>query len=114
MIVKDKDNLTFDEALKFSRLHKGTRVARRRGKWIVERGDPESTVKVDRKVPISKSKRIKRKRYPWLEMEVGDSFLVRELSFHSVRLTVMYASRRFGLTFVARQTEEGVRVWRSE
>ena len=53
-------------------------------------------------------------KYPWADMEVGDSFLVPGTSVSRLSPSVCSASRRVGFKFKTRTVEGGVRVWRVE
>jgi hypothetical protein len=75
------------------------------------------TPEVQPAIPLPKARggSLKRK-YPWLEMKVGDSFLV-EKSQHKFGNSVWNAEQRYGLKFSTRSvTIDGVkctRVWRT-
>ncbi len=70
---------------------------------------------IDKGVPMPK--RTNRK-YPWAEMQVSDSFLVRcsqaEIKFVESSLTSCrnYARKKTGFVFVLRRTNLGMRVFR--
>lgn len=70
---------------------------------------------IDKNVPIPLPGG--RRKYPWAEMEVGDSVLLE--GFHSTaecypyRAALNYAAY-WGLKFTARAVEGGVRIWRIE
>jgi len=56
-------------------------------------------------------------KYPWAEMEVGDSFFVEGPAPKTQRCLAVCAGgqrRRHGTRFTTRQCENGVRVWRIE
>lgn len=56
-----------------------------------------------------------RKRiYPWLEMEIGDSFIVGDGNPRRMFSIASIASKRHGMRFACASTTEGVRVWRIE
>ena len=71
-------------------------------------------IKIDKGVPMPRgsSGRGRPARYPWLQMEVGDCFLVPPDSKHPGALigkaNEQYAPRRFA----SRKTPEGHRIWR--
>lgn len=72
-------------------------------------------VKIDKGIPMIGSSRGGRpSRYPWLEMEVGDSFLfpsdVSKANAYSAphKASKVYAPRKFA----GRTTPDGMRVWR--
>lgn len=65
-------------------------------------------IAVDRAVPLPRQKH---HRYPWYEMEVGDSFLAT----HAVKpadIGVAQVQRNSGMRFTTRRTNKGLRVWR--
>ncbi len=57
-----------------------------------------------------------RTKYPWAEMEVGDSFLVTGVEQRSISTTAGTRSARYGEKYVTRSVvengEKGGRVWR--
>lgn len=52
------------------------------------------------------------RKYPWHELEVGDSFLVQDVSRVAMDMTGRYHTSRTGKTFKAAKDGDGVRVWR--
>lgn len=52
-------------------------------------------------------------RYPWAEMEVGDSFVFPEGITQNAALNTSKAQNRNGKKFVVRKTEEGIAAWRT-
>jgi hypothetical protein len=71
--------------------------------------------KIDQKVPLPQKKAggggAKRK-YPWCEMNVNDSFFVPEGNFTSLRCSASAAGKTYKRKFIARQIANGVRIWR--
>lgn len=65
-------------------------------------------VEVSRDVPLPPARR----RYPYVVMEVGESFFVDSGSLQVVCNANYRASKRLGRRFIARREEGGVRVWR--
>ena len=63
---------------------------------------------VEKLVPLPEGK----KRYPYKEMDVGDSFFVDAGKLQVVCNANYRASKRLGMQFIARKEVEGVRVWR--
>ena len=52
-------------------------------------------------------------RFPWRDMEIGDSFDNPGASKETtIRSAAHQAGKRLGRKFVVRQTPEGLRVWR--
>lgn len=68
-----------------------------------------SPIKIEKGIPISSDRRSK---YPWADMDVGDSFFVATDKVENFRRNV-YAKNRNGKLFVARAEGNGVRVWRT-
>lgn len=65
-------------------------------------------IKIEKSIPIPRARR----RYPFAEMKVGDSFSV-EGKDGSVRSTVSAGGRRLNMKFrVAVQPDSSYRVWR--
>ena len=79
---------------------------------------PTPTSTTTSKFPIEKGipmpKRLGRNKYPWHAMEIGDSFLVTNLNRNSAHAAARKASESLGRVFKARQTSDGVRIWRVE
>ena len=74
-------------------------------------------IKIDRNIPLPESRRNgdPYRKYPFREMEVGDSFLFpKAIGVNTARSNIAQTSRRLGRKFVIRQTERGVRCWRTE
>lgn len=70
-------------------------------------------IKIDKGIPIPSGGHGRRAKYPWHEMEVGDSFFVSGGTNN--KGFVSYANRRFApKRFLSRTVEGGTRVWRLE
>lgn len=78
-------------------------------------------VRIDRDIPIPESRTHGGRRgasggatgkYPWAEMEVGDSFLVKNVRQQHMGQLASAAGARLGRKFSTRTVENGVRVWR--
>jgi len=69
---------------------------------------------IEKGIPFSDGRSlIKRKcKYPWRDMEVGDSFLVTHVGQKAMAVTAKYHARKTGWRFRASTVENGVRVWR--
>lgn len=52
------------------------------------------------------------KKYPFDEMDVGDSFFVPNKKSGAISGSKQIAQRRTGFKFVCRNVDGGVRVWR--
>ena len=76
------------------------------------------TIKIDKNVPCPPQQRRGGRpfKYPFPELEVGDSFFVAKKTTATFASTVSSARKRLGITLVTRTVEEdgvsGVRVWR--
>ena len=76
-----------------------------------------TTIAVDKSVPMP-DKKVGKKvgmDYPYERMDVGDSFLVNTGSKYLLSQMCTKNKRegeKLGMEFVARQMEDGVRVWR--
>jgi hypothetical protein len=67
-------------------------------------------MKIEKNIPIPE---ITSKRYPFDEMEVGDSFLVPPLQVPSARSLMSYTNRKDkSKSFMSRTSEDGIRIWR--
>ena len=69
-------------------------------------------IEIEKNVPVPDAVRLKeRRKYPWHEMEVGDSFYVPKRSINAISRAAYEASRN-GRKFRCRSVDDGVRVWR--
>lgn len=75
-------------------------------KLEIEKGIPTPDPKVKRAGIPNKY------RYPYRDMEVGDSFLVPGALVSEIASVRSYAAQTTGYRFAARAVEGGVRVWR--
>ena len=78
---------------------------------------------VDKGVPLPPASVVgrARRRYPWRELNVGDSFLVPIRKGQTVKALQRQIGsladsirNRSGMRFTVRQADDGVRVWRVE
>lgn len=71
-------------------------------------------------LPHSSGNTTKQERYPWREMDVGDSFVVPfrggdvAKQQASVATVAKHASKRHGHKYTTRRLEGGIGVWRVE
>lgn len=71
--------------------------------------------KIDENVELPPKKSELRRRYPFKEMKVGDSFFISCDDTHRQQRRVHAAARGHkDKRFVTRQSSDGVRVWRVE
>lgn len=66
-------------------------------------------VEISKDIPLP----LPRRRYPYAEMQVGESFLVDGGSLQVVCNANYRAGKRLSRKFIARREEGGVRVWRT-
>lgn len=69
-------------------------------------------IEKDHVVPASVDGLGRREKYPWSQMEVGDSFFVANGNVRRVAGAACHAGRRANKKFVVRGVEGGVRAWR--
>ena len=69
-------------------------------------------LKIDKNVPMPRPDASPVAKYPWRDMEVGDSFFVAGKTMKQFAGIPGSASRKYGKKFSARSVEGGVRVWR--
>src|SRR5690606_14294925 len=70
--------------------------------------------KVEKGIPVPPVKQGPYSRYPWLQMEVGDSFFVPGVEYSAFKQQPSNAGRRYGRKYASRSVDGGVRVWRVE
>lgn len=64
-------------------------------------------------LPPSKPPRGSKSRYPLLDLEIGDSFVVPAENAGGVRTTAYIVAKRYGVKFTTRTLADGsVQVWR--
>ena len=71
-------------------------------------------IKIDKNVPIPPDRLSRGRKYPWDELEVGDSFFVEGKKFEPLRVSAAQIGKAKARKFIARQVDGGVRVWRVE
>lgn len=72
-----------------------------------------SEFQIEKGVPVQAKRIGKKPRFPFAEMEVGDSFTVPITARGSVSASALYWTRKTGYMFVCRTTsDKTVRVWR--
>lgn len=67
---------------------------------------------IERGVPIPEART--KTKYPWREMEIGESFLAPKSKENSLSACACNAAKKLKRRFVLRTVEGGVRVWRVE
>lgn len=69
---------------------------------------------IEKGVPIPDRPRRGQQFYPWLEMEVGDSFMLRTNLLNNASATVRTANQRYApKQFIYRRVAGGFRCWRT-
>ncbi len=53
-------------------------------------------------------------KYPWNEMEIGDSFFLEKGNSNTLRCAASYAGSRNNKKFIVRKVGGGARAWRIE
>ena len=77
----------------------------------MDRGE-DMGVMIDDAVPMPSARVVR--RYPYEDMEVGQSFYVDGVQMQVVLNSNWRAGKKLGRKFIARKEGDGVRVWRSE
>jgi hypothetical protein len=67
------------------------------------------SVELEKGVPLP----VARQKYPYKEMEVGDSFFVFAGGIQNVCNQNYRMGKKLGMSFIARKEGDGVRVWRT-
>ena len=69
-------------------------------------------IKIEKNIPIPTFK--KTLKYPFEEMQVGDSFFVKDVKRNNLSITARKYGSKTGRKFLVREVEGGVRCWRVE
>lgn len=72
----------------------------------------ETKITIEKGIPIPNDGRGRIPKYPWNEMEVGDSFFAAGMTTKELGSSLVGARKRTGKNFTSRTVEGGVRVWR--
>lgn len=74
------------------------------------------TVRIDKNIPPPTAhggtSKIRRRKWPWIELEIGDSFLITGVQDDSARGMASNAGIRYGIKLKTKPMPDGVRVWR--
>jgi hypothetical protein len=74
-------------------------------------GDEMMKFKIDKKIPLpSRGQQIT--KYPFIDLDIGDSFLIPEKTVIQTNGLCYYAGKRLKKKFVSRTVNGGVRIWR--
>ena len=76
-----------------------------------------SAVQIDKGIPMpdrphGRANNGRSRRWPWDEMELGDSFLATDATQNSISAAGNNASKRTGHKYTTSKCRDGVRVWR--
>jgi hypothetical protein len=75
--------------------------------------DAVTEIKIDRDVPLAPRGNSRVSKYPFADMNIGDSFLFpSHRKVTAAGAVCAYARKRTGFKFATRTTPEGVRCWR--
>jgi len=69
-----------------------------------------ASIKIDKTVPFPAP----RGKWPFHEMEVGDSFLIPAGREKAAKASAWTYGHKHGIRFTVRQEKKGVRIWRIE
>jgi len=69
---------------------------------------------IEKKIPMPKSDRGRPYKYPFEQMEVGDSFFVPKDEAEKARNSALQYARREGKIFHTRKENDGARIWRTK
>lgn len=72
---------------------------------------PEIEVKIDKKIPFPGRRYGVKTKYPWKELNIGDSFAF-DGSVENAHASSTYYNNRTGKVFRARAYNGGARIWR--
>lgn len=69
-------------------------------------------IQIDKDLPIPTGGRGRPAKYPWADMEVGDSFLSPDQAPNTMSNVRLKAEKRTGFKFTTRAEGDGTRIWR--
>lgn len=75
----------------------------------------DKTFKIEKNVPMPEGPRSYPKgklRYPFSDMNIKDSFLVKDANVNKISAAARLWGARHGVKFVIRTVADGIRVWR--
>ena len=70
-------------------------------------------IPIDKDVPMPNPTTPDVTKYPWMKMEIGDSFFVEGSTSVRFNGTKYAAQKQTGRKFTIRRVEGGIRVWRT-
>lgn len=71
-------------------------------------------IKIDKGFPLPLGGRNGYAKYPWRQMKIGDSFLVRNASTNKLNSAAWQAKKYTKFIFTVRTIGKDVRVWRTK
>lgn len=74
--------------------------------------DMKTKYKIQAGIPIPPQSRKKSSKYPWLQLKIGDSFFVPNITSVKLGSMTSHAKKRYKINLTARTFPDGVRVWR--
>lgn len=69
-------------------------------------------IKIDKNVPVPKILRGGAVKYPFAQMQVGDSIFLEGQTTNKASALSAYWRRKFNWVFIARGEKNGARIWR--
>lgn len=69
-------------------------------------------IQIDKNIPLPNKARKSNPKYPWKEMQVGDSFLAKGVKISAIVGGAWLVGKRLNFKFSCRTVDGGVRVWR--
>lgn len=93
---------------------KNVKASLRKNAKTMSDTEDNSEFKIEKGIPITRPLNGpgSGSKYPFKELEIGDSFLVPNKTTNAFAASVSYWGRRLKRKFTSRATEGGVRVWR--
>ena len=69
--------------------------------------------KIEQGVPIPDINAGRKYKYPWYDLQAGDSFVVKPTdNVLAARVAALRYAKRHGMVFITRMSNKGLRVWR--
>jgi len=69
-------------------------------------------ITIDKNIPLTEKN--KNSKYPFLKMEVGDSFFIKNIKGRDFAAIAWSSGKRLDMKFAVRTVEGGCRCWRIE
>ena len=71
------------------------------------------TVKIDKGIPVPPRGNNRSTKYPYQQLEIGDSFYVKGKTAAKFSASAYTQARKHGIKLTVRNEKDGVRVWRT-